>query len=122
MGADTDRADGLTPELIEAAAKLCGWAKTKDWHAPYTALFRDADGLSMITGSGLTTAGLLALEDALGDAGWVWDKVGDEGGTLCYRWRQWFPFGERRTVADECLHPDRATAACLAAQAELEGK
>jgi hypothetical protein len=69
----------------------------------------------------ITGAGLLALEDALAEAGWVWDKEGDEGGTLCFRWRNRTTGAlvSSTTKRHQFLHPDRSVAACLAAQQEL---
>lgn len=105
-------ADGLTPELIETAAKLCGWERRNpgSW---FVVQWNNKNRVMAALDQHplLFPDGLLALEDALLRRGWKLDWYRLDG----YWWlspntkRSWY-------------HDDRATAACLAAQAELEGK
>lgn len=105
----------MDAELIAAAAKLCGWKRHYGrWAASGTWMTAPERSPER-----LTNAGLIALWEALGDHGWVWDKVGDERGNLCHRWRR---VNQRTSPvsAMEVMHPDGATAACMAAWEELK--
>ena len=97
----------MDQNLIEAAARLCGWELRG-------ARYERQDGLEMawvglpVEDASITGAGLLALEDALWREKWYVRWNGE------YIWQK-HPAMRRTPVA----HMDRATAACLAAQQEV---
>jgi hypothetical protein len=99
----------MDAELIEAAAKLCGWAREEwdgeDTEQCWAAVWPMKHGHRTDRPPFLTDAGLLALEEALLRMGWELDH---DGG---YRWY-------RDALAAH--HIVRATAACMAAAEQLK--
>lgn len=103
----------MTPELIEAAARLCGWIAIdgpghdfriandgrRAIHIPPTTSYP----------SELSDAGLIDLQKHLLKRRWELEWRSEHG-------FEWFC----NRTDDYVAHPDFATAACMAAQKELE--
>ena len=106
-------AQPMTPELIEAAARLCGWKKDID-------AFLAAGDITKIfycDPPDLTDSRLIDLETHLLKRGWSARPWTEQYG---FCWAQPFEDSEGHTFLRFRRHPDRATAACMAAQKELE--
>jgi hypothetical protein len=93
----------MDPKLIAAAAKLCGWED------------EFVDDERMAWSDELTDAGLLALEDALLRRGWELFMTTNTPEAQ-FHWERDFASS---ILNPGIRHPDRATAACLAAQQEI---
>jgi len=92
----------MTPEQIEACARMCGWTQYRNFNE----WVGHPGGEVMVADKALTMRGLLAVEDALLKKGWTFDYCSYREPRLpSYRW----DIGEYAVG-----HPDRATSAVLA--------
>lgn len=104
----------MTPEMLEACAKLCGWWQIESCYVDES---HDALAIFLDKKWKIVPAGLLAVEDALLQRGWCLEILGDDGGTPCYGWSTPIRLHKHRL---SIMHPDRAVAAAMAAMEEVK--